>query len=81
MHKITINTDYCDGCGLCIAFCKKHNLRISESLTSRATHPVETVPDGECNGCRACVLMCPSVAITLTRETAAKEPEEGANDE
>ena len=84
MPKIIIRPEYCDGCGVCIAFCKRGHLRIAEGFTVRATHPAETVPGTDCNGCRACILMCPSAAMTLCRDTeedSEKPAQEDADNE
>jgi 2-oxoglutarate ferredoxin oxidoreductase subunit delta len=70
MARAIIDLEHCVGCGLCVSFCKRGNLRLSETLTSKGVHPAETVPEAGCNGCRMCVLMCPSAAICLLRDAA-----------
>ena len=70
MPKLIINSDRCKGCELCIAFCPRDNLKLSEGLTSRGMHPVEVCDADACTGCKLCVLMCPDVAISIYREVA-----------
>lgn len=70
MARAIIDNEHCVGCGLCVAFCKRGNLRMSEGFTPKGIHPAETVPQNVCNGCRMCVIMCPTAAICLIKEPA-----------
>lgn len=68
--RVTINTEHCKGCGLCVAFCPKEVLREGEALNQLGYHPVQAVDsEGEdgCNGCARCALICPDAAITVYR--------------
>ena len=72
MPKVIIDAQRCKGCGLCIAFCTRDNLRRSDGINARGAHPTEVCDDDACTGCKMCVLMCPDVAIRIYRE-APKE--------
>jgi 2-oxoglutarate ferredoxin oxidoreductase subunit delta len=65
---VTINTENCKGCGLCVAFCPKGVLCEGDDLNALGYHPVEFI-EGEdgCNGCARCALICPDAAVTVYR--------------
>lgn len=65
MGKIIINVERCKGCGLCVRFCPKHEIEISERLNSKGYHPCSFRDTGECTGCTICAMMCPDVAIEV----------------
>lgn len=69
MPYITINAEGCKACTLCIEFCPKKCIAISEKLNSRGFHPAEPIdPAHQCTGCRICATMCPDVCIDVFRE-------------
>ena len=65
--RVTIDTERCKGCELCVAFCKPGALRMSESLNAAGLRFAETAAGRACIGCRQCVIMCPEAAIELER--------------
>jgi 2-oxoglutarate ferredoxin oxidoreductase subunit delta len=63
-----INEERCKGCGICIHFCPKALIEMSEKLNSKGHHPcVFKDENGECTGCTVCAVMCPDVAIEVYR--------------
>jgi len=62
---IEINEDLCKGCGLCVAFCPKNVLKMSDRLTKRGVHPPEVVSEEDCTLCGNCMLYCPDLAIVV----------------
>lgn len=66
-YTLTIDPARCKGCGLCVEFCPRGNMRISTEITPRGVRPAEVCDETACSGCRLCVLMCPDVAIALYR--------------
>lgn len=50
-------TNWCKGCGICIAFCPRGVLAAGEDGV-----PMVVVPD-RCTGCRMCEVRCPDFAI------------------
>jgi len=69
MKKIIINEELCKGCGLCVEFCPKKILVISEKkLNRKGRHPVIVLDEKKCIGCKSCALMCPEVAIEIYEE-------------
>lgn len=68
MAKITIKTDSCKGCGLCVDACPKNLIRIAEDkINAKGHHPAETVNIFQCVGCMSCATMCPDCVITVER--------------
>ena len=65
MGKIIINRERCKGCGLCIHFCKKKQINLSDELNYRGQHPCVFIDAGDCNGCAICAIVCPDVAIEV----------------
>ncbi len=61
--------DKCKGCGLCIKYCPKKILGLSETeVTKLGYHPVTLKdPDG-CIACATCAIMCPDGVISVYSE-------------
>lgn len=64
-HNVVIRTEVCKSCGLCVEFCRKGVLRISDKLNKNGYYYVEPVEDAECIGCMQCVSICPDLAIEV----------------
>jgi len=62
--KLVIRSEWCKGCGICVAFCPKGVLAINEQ------GKVEVVAAERCSGCRNCEVFCPDFAISVERNTA-----------
>ena len=68
MAKLTIRTDRCKGCGLCVNACPKHLLALSQDkINPKGHHPVEIAEPEKCIGCAFCATMCPDCVITVER--------------
>lgn len=57
--KIEINTEFCKGCGICVAFCPSEVLVMEKGKAAVANLPA-------CIECMFCELRCPDFAITVT---------------
>lgn len=64
LPKITVFTDWCKQCGICVTFCPQQVLAMDENRRVFAQHPEK------CIACHMCELRCPDFAITV------KEPVE-----
>ena len=65
---ITINTDACKGCELCVSVCPKKAIEMArEKLNARGVFPVKVKDADLCIACASCAIMCPDVAITVER--------------
>ncbi len=68
MAKLTISSDLCKGCGLCITACPKNLLRLSKDKINKKGHsPVEMTDQDKCIGCAFCATMCPDCVIKVER--------------
>lgn len=65
--KIEINQGLCKGCELCIAFCPKNLIGLSDTLNDAGYIPSEYKGGNECTGCASCAIVCPEVAIEVYR--------------
>ncbi|MCE5240645.1 ferredoxin family protein [bacterium] len=71
MNKLTINSERCKACGLCIAHCPKKLLEPSPALNEAGYHPTVQKEPEACTGCAICALMCPDVCFTIVRAKEA----------
>jgi len=62
-YSVFVDDDVCDGCGVCVFFCKPGVFSISRELSRRGFFPAEVLQEEECNNCRLCELGCPQLAI------------------
>ncbi|MBU0611346.1 MAG: 4Fe-4S binding protein [Armatimonadetes bacterium] len=67
MIKLTIRSERCKACGLCIAHCPQQLLRPSEKFNEAGHHATVQDRPEECTGCGLCALMCPDVCFTIVR--------------
>mgnify|MGYP006297936809 CR=1 FL=1 len=56
--KVTVKSDWCKGCNICVSFCPTGVL----ALKKNSAAPVN--PD-KCVGCKKCELLCPDYAIKV----------------
>lgn len=56
--KLMLDTAWCKGCGICVAFCPKQALEI-------VGDKVRLKEDGTCILCGQCELRCPDYAIWM----------------
>ena len=66
-YKHFIDVDRCKGCGLCVAFCPKNVLEISDEMNKMGYYPAYQARPQDCVFCAICCMMCPDVAITITK--------------
>jgi 2-oxoglutarate ferredoxin oxidoreductase subunit delta len=65
--SIQIDRERCKGCALCIDFCPKNCIRLSEELNLKGYFVAVLDDCKECTACRSCALMCPEVAIEVSK--------------
>jgi 2-oxoglutarate ferredoxin oxidoreductase subunit delta len=66
MIEIVINPDYCKGCSICIVFCPKKVLQLSNHINARGYVLPEAVDIDACTQCKLCEIVCPDLAIAVT---------------
>jgi 2-oxoglutarate ferredoxin oxidoreductase subunit delta len=64
---IQIDRERCKGCTLCIEFCPKESISLSEELNLKGYFVAAFDAATGCTGCGNCALMCPEVAIEVVR--------------
>ena len=57
--EISINRKWCKNCGICVAYCPKNVLLMSEKKV------LVIQRQEDCSGCRMCEYRCPDLAITV----------------
>jgi 2-oxoglutarate ferredoxin oxidoreductase subunit delta len=67
MAKMTVDANYCKGCGLCIDACPKKIISFSKNINSKGYHYAEVVNQNECIACKMCYQICPDVAIKVEK--------------
>ena len=65
--RVIVDNKYCKGCGLCINFCPKKELKITEKKNKKGYLYVE-FSGNECTGCLRCALICPDAALKIIRK-------------
>jgi 2-oxoglutarate ferredoxin oxidoreductase subunit delta len=59
--SLKIHLNRCKGCGICVAFCPKQVLAVSE------VEKVEIIDESKCIKCGQCELRCPDYAIFVEK--------------
>jgi 2-oxoglutarate ferredoxin oxidoreductase subunit delta len=65
--KIVMDQELCKGCGLCIEFCPKKLIKLSDKLNAAGYSPASFTGSDDCSGCCSCATVCPEVAIEVYR--------------
>lgn len=65
---IEINQELCKGCEICISFCPKGTITLSDKLNAGGYLTGVFNDNGECTGCAICAVVCPEVAIEVYRD-------------
>lgn len=64
---IKIDQKLCKGCQICMLFCTKEVISLSDTLNASGYLPAVFDDNGECTGCAICALVCPEAAIEIYR--------------
>ncbi len=64
-----VDHELCDGCGVCLYYCKPAVFRISPELSGRGIFPALPESPEACTGCNLCELGCPQLAIVILDQT------------
>jgi 2-oxoglutarate ferredoxin oxidoreductase subunit delta len=73
---VTIATERCKGCELCIPACPPRVLVMSQRRNALGVPYPELLPG--CTGCRACLLVCPDFCFEVFRFDAPAAQEGAA---
>lgn len=64
---LVFEEDRCKSCGLCIEFCPKKCLAITDKINNKGYKIAGLTDESKCTKCAICAIMCPDVAITVYR--------------
>ena len=68
--SVTIDSEECKGCGLCVEACPPRVLRLAAGLNRSGYHPAEYLGSG-CTACGICYYVCPEPGgVTVWRRAA-----------
>jgi 2-oxoglutarate ferredoxin oxidoreductase subunit delta len=59
----------CKGCGLCVEFCPRNVLKMSDEFNRKGYHPPFVAEPLDCVGCHFCEEVCPEFAIFCENST------------
>ena len=59
LKELTINPEWCKGCGICLSFCPKQVIELGPDDRARVARLEE------CICCHLCEIRCPDLAIEL----------------
>jgi 2-oxoglutarate ferredoxin oxidoreductase subunit delta len=65
--SIQINQELCKGCYLCIEFCPKGTISMTNKLNTKGFFLAQFDDKKGCTGCAMCAQMCPEIAIEVYR--------------
>lgn len=65
---VTVNTDRCKGCNLCVVACPSKVLDLQQKeVNNRGYHFAYMAQPDNCIGCQSCSLVCPDACIEVYR--------------
>lgn len=64
--KLKLCTEWCKGCGICVAFCPKSVLKLDRGK-------VAISDKASCIACGMCEMLCPDYAIYLKEDNTSNE--------
>jgi 2-oxoglutarate ferredoxin oxidoreductase subunit delta len=64
---VTINRNWCKGCGYCVKYCPTNVLELSKGYNAKGYHPPEVKSAEDCRNCGYCELICPEFAIFVQK--------------
>ncbi|MDR0873970.1 MAG: 4Fe-4S binding protein [Prevotellaceae bacterium] len=62
---ITVNTERCKGCEVCITACPTNVLGMTKEVNKKGYHYAYMLNEDDCIGCASCGLVCPDGCITV----------------
>lgn len=66
---MTIDSQRCKGCGLCVSACPKKIMDIDRTATNKKGYYSACNTDiAACVACGSCAIICPDAVITLEKE-------------
>jgi 2-oxoglutarate ferredoxin oxidoreductase subunit delta len=66
---VYVDAAVCDGCEICVFFCKPAVFEMSRALNRRGVYPALPSHPERCTNCRLCEVGCPQLAIAVFERT------------
>jgi 2-oxoglutarate ferredoxin oxidoreductase subunit delta len=63
--EIHLIVERCKGCELCVAYCPRDVLEMSDVFNAKGYHPPQVLDKQACVACGLCELLCPEFAIFI----------------
>lgn len=67
MGRITIDSERCKGCELCVPECKQTLVSMSAAYNKKGYRFAEFSGSEKCNACKLCAIACPEIAIEVVK--------------
>lgn len=64
---ITVNTERCKGCGVCVVQCPTGVIALNKNVNAKGYNYLYMANPGACTGCTNCATVCPDACITVYR--------------
>ncbi len=71
-YRITVNHNFCTGCGNCIEYCPQHVLERDTRLNKKGIYAPVVHDADSCTGCNLCVMYCGNFSIGVGELPAAE---------
>ena len=65
--SVTVNTERCKGCELCVVACTNSVLELSKEVNNKGYNFAAVKNPDDCTGCANCGYVCPDGCITVYR--------------
>ena len=62
---VVFEADRCKSCGICVAFCPKKCLGMTEIINNKGYKIADLIEKDKCVSCGVCYIVCPDTAITV----------------
>jgi len=69
---VTINTERCKGCNLCVVSCPSAVLALGKEVNNKGYQYAQVQHPDDCIGCANCGYVCPDACITVYKQRSVK---------
>lgn len=70
---IRVDEDLCDGCRICIDYCKNQVFGSAEEINNHGVYVTIPIKSSDCKFCRFCQFVCPQLAIYAEKHETTNE--------
>ena len=62
---VNFEADRCKSCGVCVAFCPKKCLAITDNINGKGYKIAGLIKEDDCISCGICYTVCPDTVISV----------------